>query len=540
MVDHTSEIDKRIRTLINQGESSEVEFKSARGGFPGSFWESYSAFANTNGGTIVLGVVEKNNQFLFDGLTKETIIRYKKNFWDCAHNKGKISICLPRESDVRIEQIDDSYILIFDIPRASYELRPVYISSNPFGNTYRRNHEGDYLCTDAEVRRMFADAEHDRHPQDGRILVGFDLERDIDIESLHQYRQTFASLQPSHPWVGISDIDFLKKLGGYATEYETGKEGFTLAGILMFGKYDSIINNSGDPMYFVDYREKIAIDNPDVRWTNRIYPDGMWEANLYQFYVRVYNRLIQSLPRPFMMKDGVRQEETPAHDAIREALINCIIHQDVNAQGHIIVERTDENLVFMNPGMMLVSKQQYFKGGRSICRNPILQKMFMRLGRAEKAGSGVDKIISGWQYLGLPLPTVVETTRPDYVMLTMQMTKKNQQEKPTRKTNKKNQQENQQEKPTRKTNKKNQQEKPTRKTNKQDLRKKQILEFCVAPKSLFEILQHLGLKDRGNLMMVYVTPMIDAGLLKMTEPENPTHRNQMYVTVDVTNKNQQS
>ena len=187
MVDHTSEIDKRIRTLINQGESSEVEFKSARGGFPGSFWESYSAFANTNGGTIVLGVVEKNNQFLFDGLTKETIIRYKKNFWDCAHNKGKISICLPRESDVRIEQIDDSYILIFDIPRASYELRPVYISSNPFGNTYRRNHEGDYLCTDAEVRRMFADAEHDRHPQDGRILVGFDLERDIDIESLHQY-----------------------------------------------------------------------------------------------------------------------------------------------------------------------------------------------------------------------------------------------------------------------------------------------------------------------------------------------------------------
>ena len=60
---------------------------------------------------------------------------------------------------------------------------------------------------------MFADAEHDRHPQDGRILVGFDFERDIDIESLHQYRQTLASLQPSHPWVGISDMDFLKKLG---------------------------------------------------------------------------------------------------------------------------------------------------------------------------------------------------------------------------------------------------------------------------------------------------------------------------------------
>ena len=147
--------------------------------------------------------------------------------------------------------------------------------------------------------------------------------------------------------------------------------------------------------YFGDVHNAIATDNPDIRWTHRIYPDGMWEANLYQYYVRVYNRLIQSLPRPFMIKDGVRQEETPAHDAVREALINCIIHQDVNAQGHIIVERTDKSLVFMNQGMMLVSRKQYFEGGRSICRNPILQKMFMMLGRAEKAGSGVDKIVSG-------------------------------------------------------------------------------------------------------------------------------------------------
>ena len=517
MAEHTKDISKRIKALIDQGESSEVEFKSARGGFPASFWESYSAFANTNGGTIVLGVQEKGNRFFFDGLTEETIVRYKKNFWDCAHNKGKISVCLPRESDVRIEQIEDSYILICEIPRAGYELRPVYITNNPFGNTYRRNHEGDYLCTDAEIRRMFADAEHDRHPQDGRILVGFDFERDIDIESLHQYRQTFASLQPSHPWVGISDMDFLKKLGAYATEYETGKEGFTLAGMLMFGKYDSITNNSGDPMYFVDYRERIATDNPDIRWTNRIYPDGLWEANLYQFYIKVYNRLIQSLPRPFMMKDGIRQEETPAHDAVREALINCIIHQDVNAMGHIVVERTDESLIFRNPGMMLVSKQQYFEGGRSICRNPILQKIFMRLGRAEKAGSGVDKIVSGWQSLGWSLPTVMEETRPDYVVLTMRLGAK-----PDKKTP--------QENPTRKPDKKTRQENPTRKPDKKDLRKKQLLVFCAEPKSLFEILQFLGLKNRENIMNVYINPMIAAGLLEMTEPDNPTSRNQMYVT----------
>ncbi len=91
MAEHTASIHSRIKALISQGETSEVKFKSARGGFPGSFLESYSAFANTNGGTIVLGVMEKDNRFFLDGLTEKAIVRYKKNFWDCAHNKGKIS-----------------------------------------------------------------------------------------------------------------------------------------------------------------------------------------------------------------------------------------------------------------------------------------------------------------------------------------------------------------------------------------------------------------------------------------------------------------
>lgn len=303
----------------------------------------------------------------------------------------------------------------------------------------------------------------------------------------------------------------MEKIGAYSHNIATGENGITRAGLLMFGQSDMITNSSGEPYYFVDYQERLFTDDARVRWTDRIYPDGTWEANLFQFYVRVYNKLIQALPKPFKLVGDERQEETAAHDAVREALINCIVHQDLNATGNIVVRRTETEFTFSNPGMMLVSKQQYFKGGRSICRNPTLQKMFMLLGKAEKAGSGVDKILAGWKELGWDEPRLTEEVQPDYVVLTLPIGK-TPQENPIRKPDKK-------------------EKNPTRKPDKKEVRRQQILEFCTEPRTSSDILEMLGLKDKENLMEVYINPMIAGNLLSMTEPDNPTSRNQMYVTI---------
>lgn len=147
------------------------------------------------------------------------------------------------------------------------------------------------------------------------------------------------------------------------------------------------------------------------------------------------------------------------------------------------------------------------------CRNPILQKMFMRLGRAEKAGSGVDKIMSGWHFLGWPNPSVREETRPDYVVLSMPIGK------PDKKTG--------QEKPFI-TNES--QENPARKPGKKEQRMQQILSFCQEAKSFTEILELTGLKDRESFKHTYIDPLIAAGKLRMTEPDNPTSRNQKYIS----------
>lgn len=62
-------------------------------------------------------------------------------------------------------------------------------------------------------------------------------------------------------------------------------------------------------------------------------------------------------------------------------------------------------------------------------------------------------------------------------------------------------------------------------------RRQKILDFCNEPKSLTDILDHLALRDRENLMNNYINPLITAGELAMTEPTIPTSRNQQYVTI---------
>ena len=411
-------IKELINELLTKKESEDLEFKHASGGFPGSFWDTYSAFANTEGGTIILGVEEKDGAFYLDILPDDLVDKYKKDFWNNVNNKSTISCNLLKNDDVQIVKFNGYNIMLFHIPCANREQRPVFRTTNPYNGTFKRDYEGDYKCTEKEVQRMFADA-NDSTPADSRILTNYSL-NDLDKDSLQQYRQLFAIARPNHPWLGLDDLTLMEKLGGYRKDRETGKEGFTLAGLLMFGKYDAITDNACAPDFFPDYQEWLN-DDPDARWTSRIYPDGTWEANLFQYYRRVLPRLQNFLPTPFKLDGNTRVEETPAHVAIREAFINLCVHSDFSVNANLLVKHVKNTFIFSNPGTMLITKSQYYKGGQSVCRNKSLQKMFMMLGAAEKAGSGVDKILKGWSDSNWRSPYIETSFRPDTINLYLPM-----------------------------------------------------------------------------------------------------------------------
>jgi len=145
-------------------------------------------------------------------------------------------------------------------------------------------------------------------------------------------------------------------------------------------------------------------------------------CNIFQFYRRVALKLTADLKVPFALNaEMVRQEDTVVHQAVREALANCLIHADYRGQGGVIVEKYRDRFEFSDPGMLLLDVEQIMRGGVSECRNRLLQNMFALLGYGEKAGSGYDKIRQGWRSQNWRLPSIGETVRPDRVQVVLSM-----------------------------------------------------------------------------------------------------------------------
>lgn len=410
MTQHTS-----LFEVLARHEGVDTEYKAARGGLPKSLWETYSAFANTAGGTIYLGVKEGDEGPSTAGLTEADVDKLRGEFWVTLNNPQKVSANILQEHHVSVETYRGDAILVIEVPRATRSERPVYIGVDPFKGSYRRNHEGDFCCNEAEVQRMFADR-LEQQPADSRILEHFGVD-DLDPASLQQYRNRVASRVPDHPWLTENDLGLLTKLGGWRKDRRSGEEGLTLAGLLMFGKTEAIQDPAALPGYQVDYRERLAEDD-ETRWSDRIHIDGTWVANLFQFYQRVAQKLgyDPALKVPFQPD---RRAQSDAHEALKEALVNALIHADHTGQGGIIGERFKDRFEFSNPGTLLLSQEQLMTGGVSECRNKSLQLMFQLLGVGDKAGSGLDKIRRSWHaHLWQP-PSLKETLRPDRVILTL-------------------------------------------------------------------------------------------------------------------------
>ncbi len=389
-----------LSKLSEYREHNQLEAKKAKGGFPGSFWETYSAFANTDGGIILLGVNEANDGSLHP--EDVDVEKLQKDFWNMVNNRQKISANIVTQSMVKTEVLDGKNILLVRVPRAERAARPVYVGMDPKSGTFRRNHEGDYHCSIDEMSLMFRDAAY--VTQDAKVLENMDISV-FSKDTVKGYRNFFRSAHANHLWNNEDDEIFLRKIGAIGIG-EDGKYHPTAAGLLMFG-YEYEITREF-PNYFLDYQENRSLGA--TRWSDRIVStSGDWSGNVFDFVIEALRRMQQGLKVPFVLKGNLRVDDTPIHKLLREAVTNMVVHADFYGRQGLVIQKSEDGYKLSNPGSVRISITEAVNGGISDPRNGIMLKIFSLIEFGERAGSGLSGICKVWEKVYHTPATIEET-----------------------------------------------------------------------------------------------------------------------------------
>ena len=156
------------------------------------------------------------SELVIEGI--EDAPKQKEDFWNTI-NGNKVNINLLTDDNVEIVEDGCIRLIVIHVPRADFNMRPVYVGENPYKGTYKRNHEGDYHATEHEIRGMI----RDQNPEgnDNQTIEYYSMD-DIDKETLRKCRQIFEIRNDGHVWNALDDKSFLEKLGGYRKDRKTG------------------------------------------------------------------------------------------------------------------------------------------------------------------------------------------------------------------------------------------------------------------------------------------------------------------------------
>jgi len=406
-----------IYRLIREGESASVEMKKCSDSVPRSVWETYSAFANTRGGIILLGVTEHKGRSLasrFEITGVSDPDKIETDFFNILNNRQKVSSNILFDSDFRPVEVDGKTVVYISVPEADYHKKPIYINDDIANGSYKRSHEGDRRLDRETLAMMLRDSTDDI---DSQILEHYDM-NDIDEETLRGYRVVFNIANPDHNYANLDDKEFLYRMGGYDYDRHKGIEGLTMAGLMMFGKGTPVEKRF--PLFRMDYLDLIGVRRGgDLKWNDRLTYDGRWENNLYNFVTMSLRKLLFTLPSEGRIVGKARRDGGALYDGVREAVINSVTYSDFQTEGVLRIDRRDDEIIIRNPGLLRISAERIYNGDFTHARNRNIQKMFRMIGYGDNIGSGFQKILAAWNTLGFLRPDLKELEDVKEVWLTL-------------------------------------------------------------------------------------------------------------------------
>ena len=374
----------KIKEILRNGESITVEFKQSRNKLNKDVFESVCAFLNRNGGHLFLGVEDKGN---IVGISEEAVEKVKKDFVTSMNNPQKISPTF--YLSIQEIKIDGKIILYIFVPESSQVHR-----CN--GKIFDRNEDGDIDITDNTnlVSEMYMRKQGSY--TENRIFPFAEIS-ELNLELFIKVRKMATNERIDHPWKVMNDLELLKSAGLFLKDPQTGKEGITLGGILIFGKEELI--HAALPHYRTDaILRKINLDRYDDRDDIRV--------NLIESYERLMAFVSKHLNDNFYLEGDRR---VSLRDKIfREVISNLLIHREFANPfpAKLIIEKERVYIENSNKphGNGIIDPENF----SPFPKNPTIARFFKEIGWVDELGSGVRNITKYNKIYSGSEPTFIE------------------------------------------------------------------------------------------------------------------------------------
>ncbi len=401
-----------IFDLLRQEEGLHLEFKASKGNLSDSLFETYSAFANTDGGDIYLGISDDvPHKIVGVDNPKQQIA----NLIKAVQNKSKCSCNLINDQDIELFKMEEGDVIRIHVKKAPLAERPVYINGI-LDQSFIRLGEADQKMNRNQILSFLEDRE--RTHIDGKInSLDLGIER-LDKDALNDFRLLLAKNRPGSPLLGLDDDQLLERIGAIAYGGDK-KRGLTNGAIAFFGQYADIVRLF--PLFHLDYQRYAS---GKERWEERIASDDFsFNGNMFTFYMKVMDSLKDRLPNAFQRnQDAINDDGSSVYDAVSEAIINSLTNMSLLMDGGLLVQAYPDRISFRNSGDMLVDKEQALRGGVSIVRNSTIMTFFRVLNLAERSGFGIPTIASVMAKNKYPQPILEISPDGRFTKLTLLFT----------------------------------------------------------------------------------------------------------------------
>ena len=292
-----------IKAKIEQGEGLNTEFKTAAENLPRNVFETICAFLNRKGGVVLLGVKDNGK---IEGIKEE----YIQNMLQIlANDLNNTQIMMPTASvETEVFEVDGKKIICIYVPES-------FQAHSHKGIYYDRKQEGDFKLTTHHLIAGLYLRKQDVYSEN-KVFPHLKME-DFVTEDFDYVRSIVSVFDKKHAWISMSNEELLRSAKMFLYDEQTGKNGYTLAAALVFGKPETIAKVC--PQYRTDAlcrkEDMLLYDDRDTV-----------NCNLLQAYERLMAFVRKHTPDRFFLQGDVRLS---IRDIIfREMITNMLIHRE--------------------------------------------------------------------------------------------------------------------------------------------------------------------------------------------------------------------